>query len=312
MALCVLSGCLLAREDVGRNAFDDRLIGVFITTEFIDLFDFESFLSENIRDFRGGEINVDGNAQAYQGRLYATQIPRTLIDEETGEAMQTVDFIFEGIDGIMFLVLPIIETTEFEGRGYAIMADDAINNVNIGTNVGDDFRNSTRSGTIHIAQHNKDKVIYLNPVYQRADGSVYLESGSGASLFGDGVIITQSEEASTTITENGKTKTDNISFSISAEIMFAPEKIIILQMDANNSLISQTEYEPDAMPETLALETNTAYLIVETHSRDNAGILNISRKIYDSGDEYIETFFARADGFCVKHQTQITWDITKA
>jgi len=79
-------------------------------------------------------------------------------------------------------------------------------------------------------------------------------------------------------------------------------------MDANNSLISQTEYEPDAMPETLALETNTAYLIVETHSRDNAGILNISREIYDNGTESIATFFAGVDGFCVKRQTQITWD----
>jgi hypothetical protein len=299
---------MLAREDVGTNVYEDRLIGVFITTEFLDLFDVDSFLSGNVGDFRDGEVAKDGSSQAYQGRLYATQVTKTLIDEETGDVMQAVDFIFEGIEGISFFSPTVLNTSEFEGNTNFMTADDAISNVQFGIHVGDDINSSTMNGTIFISQHNLDKVFYFNPVYQSTDGSVYVQSGSSISASGvssEGVMMTQTLEVTTTITENGKSKTDSMSISISISVMFAPEKIIILQMDADNSLISRLEYEPDAMPETLALEKDTEYFIVETHSRDNEGLLNISREIYGSNTESIETFFVRADGFCVMHWTQI-------
>ena len=49
--LIILSGCRLAREDAGENASEERLIGVFLTTESLDLFDFDSYLKDNISDF---------------------------------------------------------------------------------------------------------------------------------------------------------------------------------------------------------------------------------------------------------------------
>lgn len=55
----ILAGCQLALEDAGADASESRLIGVFLTTEYLDLFDFESYLKDNIGRFSGGEINLD-------------------------------------------------------------------------------------------------------------------------------------------------------------------------------------------------------------------------------------------------------------
>ena len=112
-------------------------------------------------------------------------------------------------------------------------------------------------------------------------------------------------ETTTSITENGKTKKDSISIKISISVMFAPEKVVILQMGSDNAIVSRTEYEPDAMPKDFKLEAGTTYFIVETHKRDNTGNLIVSREIYCRDVENIETFFVRADGVCVKHWTQI-------
>lgn len=87
--------------------------------------------------------------------------------------------------------------------------------------------------------------------------------------------------------------------------MYAPESIVILQMNSGNTVISRTEYNPSEMPDDLTLETEAAYFIVETHKLDNIGNSVISREIYSSDVEGIETFFTREDGFCVKQGTRI-------
>lgn len=55
------------------SASKDRLIGVFITTEHLDLFDFESYFQDNANKvLSGGEISSSDSAP-FQGRLYATK-----------------------------------------------------------------------------------------------------------------------------------------------------------------------------------------------------------------------------------------------
>jgi len=123
-----------------------------------------------------------------------------------------------------------------------------------------------------------------------------------------GAAMSTTLDAETTTTENGKTKTESFSTSITISIMPAPEKTIILQMNADNSPVSRSEHEPGAMPETITTEASTEYIIVETQKRDEAGALKADRKIYGRDDDNIETFFARADGICVKHYAQIIWE----
>ena len=56
----------------------DRLIGIFVTTEYLDLFDFEGYLNENMNKvLSGGEISQADSAK-YEGRLYADLVEKTL------------------------------------------------------------------------------------------------------------------------------------------------------------------------------------------------------------------------------------------
>ena len=86
-----------------RKRVEERLIGVFLTTESLDLFDFDSYLKDNISDFSGGEIKLDGNTDKYQGRLYAELRQKTLTNTETGEKLTTEEYVFPDLK-----VLPII------------------------------------------------------------------------------------------------------------------------------------------------------------------------------------------------------------
>jgi len=91
--LFAFSSCQLAREDMGASAGGDKLAGVFITAEYIDLFDMEGYLNDNLKSFQGGTVIAGGNTQKYQGRLYATVTKKALGGEGTGETTGTDEFM---------------------------------------------------------------------------------------------------------------------------------------------------------------------------------------------------------------------------
>lgn len=308
LILYILTGWQLAQEDA--DMVEDKLVGVFVTTEYLDLFDFEGYLNDNLSSFRGGEITVDGNTQKYQGRLYATLTTRILTSEETGETFGTEEYVFEGIEGIAYFS-PTIPATAERDSYIASVSDEAISDGHMSLNYKDDETSIILEGTIYTSPSNKRHTYYFNPVYQSADGSVYAVSGSGFMVnnesYSEGSVYSQTMDASTTVTENGKVKTDSTSIKLSISIMLAPEKIVVLQMDADSELISRTEYSPGEMPEFFMPEAATSYLIVETYKQDDTGSPKTSRTIYGRDAERIETFSARADGICIKHWTQIMW-----
>lgn len=309
LILCALTGCQLAKENAGPSADEDKLIGVFITTEYLDLFDFDTYLNDNVTGFQGGEINmVGGNTSKYQGRIYADLVPRTDTYEETCETIVTYEYVFDGIEGISYCV-PTIQETDGENNYIATLSDPAISDGHTSINTGDDENSVSLEGTIYVSPSRNMSTFYFNPIYQSADGSIYLVSGDGftfnSETYSEGSVYSQILDDTTTVTENGKTKTDTISIKVSISIIFAPEKIVILQMDPDDTLISRTEYKPDLLPDVLALETSAAYFIVETHKRDNTGSPIILRDIYGKDVENIDTFFVRADGICEKHVMQV-------
>ena len=111
----------------------------------------------------------------------------------------------------------------------------------------------------------------MNPVYQSSDGRVYAVSGSGLMLdgnHGEGMFYSQTLEETTTITENQKSKSSQTSVKISFAIMYPPKKVVVLQMDDENNIISKAEYQPGKLPDTIKPDRNTAYIMVENHKQD--------------------------------------------
>lgn len=295
LMLYILTGWQLAQEDADMG--EDKLVGIFVT-------------NDNLSSFRSGEITVDGNTQKYQGRLYATLTTRTLTSEETGETFGTEEYVFEGIEGIAYFSPTIPATAEYDSY-IASVSDEAISDGHMSLNYGDDETSITLEGTIYTSPSNKQHKYYFNPVYQSADGSVYTVSGSGFMVNesnSEGSVYSHTLDTATTVTENGKLKIDSTSIKLSISVMFAPEKIVVLQMDAESGLLSRMEYVPDEMPEVFMPDAATSYLIVETYKRDDTGSPKTSRAIYGRDAERIETFSVRSDGICVKHWTKLQWE----
>lgn len=73
-----MGGCTLAVPDAGEEGSGDRTIGTFITTEYLDLYDMESYLNDHASSLvNDGSITL-GNDSKYEGKLFA--------DVEKGEA----------------------------------------------------------------------------------------------------------------------------------------------------------------------------------------------------------------------------------
>lgn len=76
LSLCLalaLGGCSMLREEAAP-AEEDRLVGIYVTPEYIDTFDFEAYFEDNASQLLsggGGEISAE-DAEEYSQRIYAT------------------------------------------------------------------------------------------------------------------------------------------------------------------------------------------------------------------------------------------------
>lgn len=294
LMLVAFSGCQLAREEEAGEAPEaDRLIGVFITLTHLDLFDFEGYLSDNLYSFSGGEIEMDGAAGAYQGRLYATREGR--------------EYAFEGVEGIAYFAPRITDG----GEHYIDnSADEAISDNRLALHQGDEEEKITMEGTVFVSVSAMEQAYYINPVYQSADGNVYATSGSGFlmdGMLGEGAAFAQTMEETTTVTENETSKSVSMSIHISIESMLAPERIVLLQMDEESNIVARDVFAPGAVPEELAAHPDAAYMVLETHKTGTEGAPVVTRELFVKGDERLHTFYCRSDGICIKKWVSLTW-----
>ena len=169
----LLSGCQLAKED-GLTAESSRLVGIYITNEYLDLFDFDGYFEDNISDFtNGGNIQIKNNDK-YGGRAYAELRESPYTSEETGETHSTWNYVFPGLDGISFFKAEVTPPDE-----YSFIASFVENGVcDAHFSVGND---STLEGTLYLAVTDTSTTIYINPVYQSSNGSVFVTTGEGYS-----------------------------------------------------------------------------------------------------------------------------------
>ena len=311
-AILTMTGCQLAREDLAETPGSDKLIGVLVTREYLDLFDMERYLNDNIhRISPGGTITIDGDTSRYQGRLYASIVTRTHTNPETGETFEITEFAFEGVEGFHYYCA-VVPATVAQGSYSITSADDAISDCHTSVHTSDWEDRISLEGTIYYSPSGTGSITFFpNPVYQSPDGRIYAVTGTGITSYGDhgeGDLYSQTLEETVTITENGKTKTSHTSIKISFGAMFPPSRIVVRQMDEESRVISSAEYKPGELPETLEISKDTAYIMVETYKQGRDGKTVISRSLFDKDDETLETYYCRDDGICVKQHTSLKWN----
>lgn len=163
-----LTGCSLARTDLPDQGMEaDRLIGVFLTTEYLDLFDMEGYLANHPGQLlQDGEIGP-GEAAAYQRRLYADKVTRTITNEDTGATEEVEEYVFEGVQGWAYLA-PALTDEAGERIGVSSSVDDALSDAQMNAAYTDEGESLTLEATLYLTGEDV-RTIYVNPVYQSAD-----------------------------------------------------------------------------------------------------------------------------------------------
>lgn len=304
LLLFSMTGCQLARTDLEGSG--DRLVGVLVTDEYLDLFDMEAYLNDNLNLYKGDMV-LDGDLSDYQGRIYASLIPQTLTAED-GRTIEDEELSFDDLDGIHFVAARVERDNEKFNRVYS---SEGIINAHTGYNYSDTEESVTLEGEIWMAHIDGIMEAYINPVYVDKDGNYYVIPGHGFSTsYGNAVggVYKQTLEESHTITENNQSKTISVSIGISIGTMYEAEKYVLLQMDNSNQIVNSASYEPGKVPTDLIPEAETAYVILETHNAMATENEKITREIFSKSDDHISTYSANENGFMIENYTFIQWN----
>jgi len=309
MLTLLLCGCQLADTNLGETETPkDRLIGVFVTLEHLDLFDHEAYLKDNLDAIAAGKTLDTVDAEQYGGRLYAVLKDRILTNEATGTQTTRQDYVFEGIEGFSYFT-PTVFDTETEESYVFTGSDEAISNGHAALKSGD-TEEINLTGTIYLSPDHGEGICYLNPVYQSADGSVYAVQGHGYSLSGvmsEGPNITCTLAEETAVTQNGETKTAKTSVSMAIEIMYVPQEIQVVRFDTDDRILSRDVYVPGTVPDEMIPGSDTAYLVVHTVKLDRDGNTVMTSALYDRTKDGFDTYHCRTDGVCVAGYTKLDW-----
>lgn len=297
----------LARAEEGADtalAEADRLVGIFITTEYLDLFDAEGYFSDHADEILSGAAVDEDAAESYAGRLYATLQSVSHPDAQTGEVRTSDEYVFGDAAGMAYLV---VRLTDAQGAYSASYGDEAISDGHISISETDDGSSLSLEGTIYVSTSAGSVTFYFNPVYQTAAGEVYAVCGDGMSFDGGqaaGMSCSQElkSESSGTLTGTGGSQSSRVQITLC--FMDAPTQITVLQMAADHTVLSREAYVPGTLPETLTVQDGTAYLMAETLSAASEAP---ARTVCQPGDLWLNTFFCRADGICVMQATGLVW-----
>lgn len=314
--LLLTCGCSLAKPpaaDGGRTQ-SDMLIGVLVTTEHLDLFDFEGWINDNIDSIvKDGDTVIEGDTAQYQGRIYAAQ------DDEGYYAFPA------DLEGSLFMC-PTITPEDGEPFTNSVVAgafSDPRTHM-IATDAGTALE---LTGTIYFDPHAVpwETVVdaetelpmnhicfYANPIYQTPEGDVYVTSGSGTSYAADeslGIANLSSSMCLTskvTETVNGVTSELENRVTVNFEGVKLAEDIIVIEMSADNRQLRAVGYTPAQFPREYAAGSDAAYVIVETHSTVN-GEETIRRQVCTVGaeDESFVVFVPEDNGFAAKQTTRV-------
>lgn len=300
-----LAGCRLAQPHLAEGKQQDRLVGVFITDEYLDLFDLEGYLTKNQDGFSGGEQQLSGNAEAYQGRLYASVAPQS----------QNKAYTFGTVDGIYCFEL---KTLDEGGESYTrTHVSDEISDLSFHVSVDDNGETTTMDATVYLPPGNT--AYYLNPVFEDADGAIYATSGSGISMSSletenqtytpasEGQTCFQTLEQRVATSDAGSSSAQTTTIRVTFETILPPQSVTLLAMDASNTVLSRQTYAPGTLPESITPTADTAYFIVESKTAAVGGAGNTTRALFSDQDSYLESFCPTDRGIITKYSTQLNW-----
>lgn len=283
LAVCMLAGCQLASEEKKEDPYQDKLVGVFITFERMDLdFDIEGWLNDNPGALKGGEVTLEpGEGMAYQEKL-----PVTLSDE---------GWIVPGHEGISV-------GRYWNGEYWTGFSSEGICELNSNISATDAGDNIAVEGTVYFPA-DAEVMLCTNPVYQTPEGEFYVVQGNSFHSHLQTGSMSQSVKDEKTWTENGTSHTFCAEFKTTVQGVELAEKVVLVWMTADHTEVSRAEYDPNALPEFVTPAEGAAYLIVEEIAGEN-----ITRTIYQPEDEQITVYYQGEQPWCLPEFAKVLWN----
>jgi len=271
-----LTGCQLAQETSTINKNTEILCGVFVTIGSASTLMEERNLEENNSedlDFsvnNNGEVTFDDEKWA---SLYNCKVEGVLSDN--GASIQ-----FSGIDGYY---MGILQSKAANGDNQnTLMGDNGLHDTKFSVNSTDEGEERSCESTLSLNTEIRE-VIYVNPVYQRGDGTYYTiigqQMGFMISYDSSGQVFSQTLDNAITRMDNGTTSFEKDSFKINVAIVDEAKQISIKEMSQNDELIKVTEYLRDD-PEKFLVDRKTKYVIVEEVMYNDLKGNYVKRSIY--------------------------------
>ena len=277
LALLMLTGCQLASVEKAENPMEDRLVGVFITFDHMDLdFDIEGWLNDN--SLSDGAVIELGEGLAYQEKF-----PVTVGNE---------GWIVAGYEGLSI-------GRYWNGDYWAGFSSEGICDLNSHIASGEEGDTVRAEGTIYFPSDGT-VMFCVNPVYQTAEGAYYVVQGNSfQSDVGSGAM-SQSVRDEKNWNLNGAETHYTAEFTAIIQGVALAERVNLVWMSEEHQPLSHGEYAVSDLPETL--EADGAYLIVEEIVGDE-----ITRSLYQPGDDAVKVFYRGEAPWCLPKFVTIQW-----
>ena len=281
LAVLMLTGCQLASEEKREDPIQDRLVGVFVTFEQMDLeFDIEGWLCDNPGALGDGDITLD----PAEGMEYAGRLPAVLEEDV---------LVVPGYEGLSILHIQEEDyTTMVTGEGVVELNRHIV--------AGDDGDSVEAEGTVYFPAGSQ-VMLCTNPVYMTEDGEYYVVQGQAFhSTIEEGGSMSQSVSDEKTWTIDGQETIYAAEFKVTVKGVIVAEKVALVWMGEGDKKLSRTEYAPGALPETITAEGD--YLIVEQSAGET-----VSRSLYQPGDQTVTVYSKGEQPWCVPDAMQVNW-----
>ena len=283
LAVCMLAGCQLASVEKKEDPYQDKLVGVFVTFERLDLdFDIEGWLNDNPGALKDGEVTLEpGEGMAYQEKL-----PVTLSDE---------GWVVPGHEGISV-------GRYWNGEYWTGFSSEGICELNSNISATDAGDNIAVEGIVYFPA-DAEVMLCTNPVYQTPEGEFYVIQGNSFHSHLQTGAMSQSIRDEKTWNENGTAYTFCAEFKTTVQGVELAEKVVLVWMTADHAEAGRAEYDSNALPESVTPAEGAAYLIVEEIAGEN-----ITRTIYQPEDEQITVYYRGEQPWCMPDFAKILWN----
>ena len=284
LSLTALSGCQLAKKEKAPDAVTDHLVGLYCTTTQLGNPDepLSCTYDQETDTFKPDNPDISG---CY---LTAVKIVSSEDDEEggsyysfTSNAMSEPAINISGSDGT---------DTNSYGSSSHTLTDMNLYMHSPENTTGDSL---SLSGTLYVDPDKTDYsydselyYIYLNPIYQKENGDLFITPGSPVSIMNDGESTTRTFSESYTEwgTDSNTTTTNTISLTIRSISDPVDSYTFYGMSDDNTVLWSDTQKAANLTDEPISLK-GAAYLLIKEVS--TKGI--VSYDILAHADDDAET-----------------------